>query len=522
MKKDRLLNAQLLYRTVMFLIVLFAGGASAGERCEIKRLEPLVSDTLLLEPRVRSSLTLIKGVNIFSLSCSLHQNGVLTFQRPGVESFSWHQDGIEKHPIPSGDIAFSLQQGEFTALIKISSKLNYTPRFTWYANDEYLIKTQRHNLIMGAFYGLGITLFLLSLAIGWRVKGHHLKRYSFYIFSLTSFFLLQEGQLFLFFEPDYHATLSKLYLLSIGLTVFSATWFISFFLNIQNDLPRINKFLLFAAITVLILSVLRTSIELELFWSVSGLFMGYGTLVIVAALFILAIMQAYRGTPESGLVAFALSLVFISMIFRIVPLNHNPFIQRYGFIIAFSLEAVVLAVALSRRISRIAIAKDKAEKDASVDQLCGIANRRGLANKLQYLRNQHHDDKTLYAAFYIDVDDFKRINDEHGHARGDVALRRVSDCLVNIMRAEDITCRVGGDEFIALAKFEHKDEILAKHYALKNAFASIPFEIDGIKQNLAASVGCAIFEELPTSLDHLIAASDSSMYIEKNRRKKPS
>ena len=520
MNKVRLLDASLLYRSVMFLVILFTGNALASERCEIKRLEPVVSDTLLLEPSVRSSLTLVKGVNIFSLSCLLNQSGVLTFQRPGVESFRWLQDGLEKHPIPSGDIAFSLRQGEFTALIEISSKLNYTPRFTWYTNDEYLNKMQRHHLVIGVSYGLGITLFLLSLTIGWRVKGHHLKRYSFYIFSLTSFFLLQEGQLFLFFEPDYQAIFSKLYLLAIGLTVFSATWFISFFLNIHNDFPRINKFLLFTAITVLALSVLRTSIELELFWSVSGLIMGYGTLVIVAALFMLAIIQAYRSTLEAGLVACALSLILISMIYRIVLLNHNPFIQRYGFIIAFSLEAMILAVALSRRISRIAKAKDKAENDASVDQLCGIANRRGLANKLQHIRNQHHDDKMLYAAFYIDVDDFKMINDEHGHAAGDVALRRVSDCLVNNMRAEDITSRVGGDEFIAIAKFGHKNEIFAKHYALKHAFASIPFQIDGIKQNLAASVGCTIFEELPTSLDHLIAASDSSMYIEKNRRKK--
>lgn len=513
------LKTWLFYLAAFLLSLLFAGSVMANDYCEIKRLKPFLSQNIALEPKIRSTLKLEKGENIFSLSCSLTQSGVLTFQRSGVESFSWLQNDVKTDPLPSGDIAFSLPQGELSAVIKITSKLNYTPRFTWYSKDDYLIKAQKHNLIMGIFYGLGVTLFGLSLAIGWKLKGHHLKRYSFYIFSLTSFFIFQEGQLFLFFGQDYHTFISALYLLAIGLTVFSATWFMSFFLNIQNDFPRINQLLVFTSLTVLILALLKISIEHASFWSVSGLIMGYGTLTIVAGLFVLAITQAYRGIPEAGLLAFALSLILVTMVFRIVLLNHSPFIQRYGFIIAFSLEAIILAVALSRRISRIASAKDKAEKDATVDPLCVIANRRGLANKLQSICMNHPEVATLYAVFYIDVDNFKCINDEHGHAIGDVALRCVSECLVNNMRAEDIFGRIGGDEFIAIAKFDNKNEILAKHCMLQNAFSSIPFTVGGVRQQLAASVGCAIFDKLPTSLEHIISASDSSMYIEKNRRK---
>lgn len=512
-------KAWLFYSVACLFVLSFATSVLAVDRCEMIRLAPVISEKVLLEPSVRSSLTLVKGENVFSLSCVLTQSGVLTFQRPGVDAFSWQQDDKEKLPIPSGEIAFSLEHGEFTAVINITSKLNYVPRFTWYTKDDYLIKTQKHNLVMGIFYGLGTVLFLLSLAVGWKVKGHHLRRYSFYIFSLTSFFILQEGQLFLFLEPSYHAVMTALYLLAIGLTVFSATWFMSFFLNIQNDFPRTNQFLLFIALSVLTLAVLRIQVEHDVFWSISGLIMGYGTLTIVAGLFVLAITQAYRGIPEAGLVAFALSLIFVTMVFRIVLLNHNPFIQRYGFIIAFSLEAIVLAIALSRRISRIDSAKDKAERDATLDPLCLIANRRGLTNKLQYLRSEQVEAPMFYAAFYIDIDNFKQINDEHGHAVGDIALRSVSDCLVNNMRAEDIVGRVGGDEFIVIAKFEHNSEILAKHNTLKNALAAIPFTVDGVKQHLTASVGCAMFEQLPAGLEPLISASDSAMYTEKNRRK---
>ena len=81
----------------------------------------------------------------------------------------------------------------------------------------------------------------------------------------------------------------------------------------------------------------------------------------------------------------ALSIVLFSMVFRIVLLDSIPFVQRYGFIIAFAVESFMLAIAVSRRIGRIAVAKERAENDANMDILCNILNRRGFTLKAQQL-----------------------------------------------------------------------------------------------------------------------------------------
>ncbi|WP_420934518.1 GGDEF domain-containing protein [Alteromonas sp. A081] len=331
--------------------------------------------------------------------------------------------------------------------------------------------------------------------------------------------MLQEGQVFLFVDIQYQALIDSLYLLSIGLTVFSATWFLTFFLIIHNDFRRLNALLNGVSLVILVTAILKVFVTHGAFGPISGAIMSYGTLTIVTGVFILAIVQAYRGTSEAGLVAIALSLVLISMVFRIVLLNHNPFIQRYGFIIAFAIEAIVLAIALSKRVNRISVAKEKAEKDASIDPLCGIANRRGLAKQLSINGEDLSGTSSRFASFYIDIDNFKQVNDKYGHAAGDNALTCVSECLVNNMRGEDIVSRLGGDEFIAIAMFENESAAVDKYEKLKHAFELISCVIDGKQLHLSASVGCATFEKLPKNIDVLTAASDSSMYIEKEKRK---
>lgn len=514
-----LLRVLLLTALCLVLFLSMSSTVLAKDKCEITRIAPAKAEIWRLELGEKSLVPLRKGINVLSISCSLAEGGVLTFQRPGLETYKWIQNGVEKRPIPAGQIAYALDQGTFTALITIGSKLQYIPRFKLYSKEDFLISSQKHNLIMGMFYGMGVTLVLLSFSVGWKIRGNAFKLYGAYILCLTSFFLLQEGQLFIFFGEGASDVLNIAYLLSIGLVVVSATWFLLSFLYINKDFPRLNMAISAVSLLVLWMTILRTVFSYEVFLSISGIVMGYGTLTIIFALFSLSIIQACRGVREAGLVCIALSFILLSMIFRIVLLNYSPFMQRYGFILAFSVEAILLAIALSRRISRISIAKDKAEKDATVDPLCGIANRRGFTNKLSELIETNSDNTMLFAAFYIDIDDFKMVNDNFGHRAGDIALQRIADCLVKNMRTEDAVGRLGGDEFIAVASFKNNAEASKKHAELKQAFEAISFTSGDVKLTLTASVGCAFFEQLPMNLEEIIAASDSSMYAEKGKKK---
>lgn len=507
---------------ILLLLVFtsfFSANAFAATYCQLARVQATTAESWELSRGKNSLIPLHQGRNVFTIKCDLTQDGVLTFQRPGLISHHLDISGEHRSPIPTGQIAYVLPMGQFEGVLTLEAEVNYTPRFRWHHQQDFVTASQQHNLIMGGFYGLGFTLVLLSLLIGWKIKAPTLRWYGFYILSLTLFLLLQEGQLFIFFSNEIAQIHKFAYLLSIGFTVLSASWFFSNFLYLKQDFPYVNRTILVLSSLVFVCALLRALFaeNLPLFWI--GAIMGYGTLLIVAAIFIVSLVQAYRGAREAGLICIALSIVLLSLLFRIVFLNYNPFMQRYGFILALAIESIILALALAQRVSRITHEKDIAEQAANFDPLCGIANRRGLNSRLAKLAESDPEDQMLYAAFYIDADDFKSINDNYGHNVGDLALQNIAACLAKNMRQHDVYGRLGGDEFIAIASFRSVDEVHKKHTELKLTMSRVTFKLGNIERTVTASVGCAIFEALPANLDEIISASDRSMYIEKNSRK---
>jgi diguanylate cyclase (GGDEF)-like protein len=117
----------------------------------------------------------------------------------------------------------------------------------------------------------------------------------------------------------------------------------------------------------------------------------------------------------------------------------------------------------------------------------------------------------------IDLDYFKTVNDVHGHAEGDAALRRVASILHTAFRDSDIIARFGGDEFIvfALDCGEFREHLLARVQAAvdaNNAAAGRPY-------SLSLSIGTARFDPLaPVLLDDLIAEADANLYHVKRSR----
>ena len=172
----------------------------------------------------------------------------------------------------------------------------------------------------------------------------------------------------------------------------------------------------------MLFSVLQILFKTPQVWALLSKATGYVTLCIVGCFFVLSALQARKGIREATLVFIALSFVFVSMVFRILLIDESPFMRRYGLIIAFAVESFLLAVAVSRRISRMRIAKKRAETEADYDHLCGILNRRGWCKKSADLIEHHIKSGGVLCLIYIDLDDFKQINDNHGHAVGDQAL----------------------------------------------------------------------------------------------------
>ncbi|MCP5405411.1 MAG: GGDEF domain-containing protein [Pseudomonadaceae bacterium] len=165
-----------------------------------------------------------------------------------------------------------------------------------------------------------------------------------------------------------------------------------------------------------------------------------------------------------------------------------------------------LAAAINRLTNR-----DKAVEQANTDALTGLANRRGLNQKLAYAfkRNQP------LALFYIDLDKFKPINDTYGHEMGDAVLKRVAELFLANVRENDVVARIGGDEFVLLM-FDLTDRKLLEDRAEKILTAiSEPMWVNDVRVKIGGSIGITVAPTDGESPEALMAAADETMYAVK-------
>lgn len=146
---------------------------------------------------------------------------------------------------------------------------------------------------------------------------------------------------------------------------------------------------------------------------------------------------------------------------------------------------------------------------ANTDALTGLANRRGLELCHEMLAGTARREGMRLAAIVADVDEFKAVNDEHGHAHGDEVLRTIADVLRGMTRGADCAARMGGDEFGLLVVVA--DESTAAQVTERMTDALERHRQD---RGVRVSIGFAIGHP-DTALDDLIAEADRAMYLDK-------
>ncbi len=160
---------------------------------------------------------------------------------------------------------------------------------------------------------------------------------------------------------------------------------------------------------------------------------------------------------------------------------------------------------------RIEIAR--LERLATIDPLTGALNRRGLD---MHLASEPPATQTPLAALMVDIDFFKRVNDEHGHAVGDEVLRRVAAVLGSSLRIGDAVARWGGEEFLLL--LAHVDEAAARSIAerARHAVESTPAVTSRGEIAVTVSIGLAL-RRPGESRQHVIDRADEALYDAKER-----
>jgi diguanylate cyclase (GGDEF)-like protein len=122
-----------------------------------------------------------------------------------------------------------------------------------------------------------------------------------------------------------------------------------------------------------------------------------------------------------------------------------------------------------------------------------------------------------FSLIYIDMDNFKTVNDSFGHNAGDYVLRTIADRLQNSVRSADMAARLGGDEFAVLfASMAEEEQLNKRIHAIKQAI-SAPVKIGAVSYIPSASLGYAIYPQDGADFNALVDAADSSMYGNKRQ-----
>ncbi len=157
------------------------------------------------------------------------------------------------------------------------------------------------------------------------------------------------------------------------------------------------------------------------------------------------------------------------------------------------------------------------ESLADIDPLLDILNRRGFARVLSRALPFVRRYGSAAALIYLDLDDFKAINDRHGHAAGDALLKSAAAVLSRHVRASDVVARLGGDEFAVLMWNLDAVQAESKAIELEAAIDAAVIEYGGMSLSIGASAGAAMLTA-ETTPEQAIDAADRAMYARKRMR----
>jgi diguanylate cyclase (GGDEF)-like protein len=167
-------------------------------------------------------------------------------------------------------------------------------------------------------------------------------------------------------------------------------------------------------------------------------------------------------------------------------------------------------------ISNLKESHTRESEQARVDRLTGLLNGRAFHEQAPHLLALCKRESTPVVMAYIDLDNFKLVNDTHGHQRGDDVLRIAAQVMKATLRTSDILVRLGGDEFAVLLPNTTAEEA---YETLERLRESISSGMTAAGREVTASIGAAAYPNAPSSLDDLIGAADSAMYVVKTSGK---
>jgi diguanylate cyclase (GGDEF)-like protein/PAS domain S-box-containing protein len=176
--------------------------------------------------------------------------------------------------------------------------------------------------------------------------------------------------------------------------------------------------------------------------------------------------------------------------------------------------------AIESNISDRKNAEEEIRQLAFYDSLTQLSNRRLLMTRLERALAKTADNKEYGALIFIDMDNFKKLNDTMGHEQGDLLLQQVANSLIACVRDHDTVARLGGDEFVVMMEDLSVISSQAQQRAAKIASKILAkldmvLSFDGYEHRSSSSIGIALFNHQTQSISDLLKQADTAMYQSK-------
>ena len=232
-------------------------------------------------------------------------------------------------------------------------------------------------------------------------------------------------------------------------------------------------------------------------------------------LVVVALLLAWkRGGRYAGFVLIAWVPLVVFSTARAVQLSMGMTIEpwlQYGLPLVLAFSSVVLALGLADRMLTFRRERDVAQEHAERDWLTGVMNRAGIEHRLDWAALEGRRESEPLSLLFVDLDDFKQINDRHGHALGDSCLRAVVREISAELHYGDHLGRLGGDEFVL--GLPGADGAGAQRMAerLRRRIETHCRVVDGVPAALSVSIGVAECAATDT-VASLIRRADKAMY----------
>ena len=235
----------------------------------------------------------------------------------------------------------------------------------------------------------------------------------------------------------------------------------------------------------------------------------------------------YRGPEGRGLVRHVAGSAFLGaaliMVYRALALTWDPgqviavFQLTHVQLLTYAVGSILPVVAT---VGFLLLCTDRSQREleraARVDYLTDVYNRRAIEELGTRAIASARRHGVPLALQVVDIDHFKRINDELGHAAGDLALVRAVERIRECLRAEDVLGRLGGEEFIVLMPNSDGASATAAAERIREAFSARPLDLRGQSRKVTLSIGVAVLAPADRLFSQLLQRGDRAMYAAKH------